>query len=495
MYVFGGLTVRGGGMYNGMYNDLHEYNMDSYFEYQAWTDLSIPAHGVPPSVRYDLGFASSCGCLYVFGGTVVKQEQRRARVGGANDLHEYNVSSQTWTDLSRPVAGSPPVVRSGFGFASWEGSLYVFGGRHGQKWFNDLHAYNIALQTWTERATSTSCTLPLGRTNLALAASNGKLYVFGGERERVFFNDLYEYALPAANRSTDYALPVGCQGYTDETDSLIMEGAEAQQSTASEYSSNAYLGSRMGDGYDGYDGYDSDMGIASASYYSWYFYSSSYYHSAASFGAMEYSNANAYTGSFNIVMQYSAGIYDPGIGHNYGADDGHTVITSLTHYYSGYYGYGMGDSSSIFRTGFGHSYGTGYSANPPTMIQTTPSGVSTSSVGEEGGGGEGGPLGGGLVWYGVGGAVLLCLTLGAGLFAWRRNGCTCSKRRLGEGPHAASARDAEAAAVLMRRQLERVDAGPVPVAPPLRTAPALLAVLAIDPERGLSDPEQVVVGL
>eukprot|EP00961_Rhodomonas_salina_P028808 388471-Rhodomonas_salina.1 len=52
----------------------------------------------------------------------------RMKWGYRNDLHGYTVASGAWSDLSSPSSGSPPSVRLRHGMAAWEGVVYVFGG-------------------------------------------------------------------------------------------------------------------------------------------------------------------------------------------------------------------------------------------------------------------------------------------------------------------------------------------------------------------------------
>jgi hypothetical protein len=52
--------------------------------------------------------------------------------GPRNDLHVYDPASMTWFDLTSHAHGQPPTARSGHGFASVGGKLYVHGGFNGQ---------------------------------------------------------------------------------------------------------------------------------------------------------------------------------------------------------------------------------------------------------------------------------------------------------------------------------------------------------------------------
>jgi hypothetical protein len=49
--------------------------------------------------------------------------------GMLDDLHFYNPTNRTWTDLSgESVSGQVPAARSEHGFTAVRGQLYVFGG-------------------------------------------------------------------------------------------------------------------------------------------------------------------------------------------------------------------------------------------------------------------------------------------------------------------------------------------------------------------------------
>lgn len=47
------------------------------------------------------------------------------------DLHEYDIALAIWTDLSSPSTGTPPSARTNMGLAHSVGKLYVFGGYDG----------------------------------------------------------------------------------------------------------------------------------------------------------------------------------------------------------------------------------------------------------------------------------------------------------------------------------------------------------------------------
>src|SRR6476619_4159661 len=73
------------------------------------------------------------------------------------------------------------------GGAFVDGKFYVAGGRTGNTEdsvnLTSLEAYDPATNTWEQRAP-----MPTGRSEIAVAAFNGELFVFGGELPGVYAN-------------------------------------------------------------------------------------------------------------------------------------------------------------------------------------------------------------------------------------------------------------------------------------------------------------------
>lgn len=148
---------------DGFLHDLHGYEIAS----KTWTDLSTPAAGTMPQARRGFGFCEFDGRLYVYGGSfgnckhifflsftayracsacrgvaagflvcvhghgAVRMTRCLADGQRLKDLHEYDIASRTWTDLSSPITGTAPNERYWFGFAELDGRLYVLGGYNG----------------------------------------------------------------------------------------------------------------------------------------------------------------------------------------------------------------------------------------------------------------------------------------------------------------------------------------------------------------------------
>eukprot|EP00339_Tiarina_fusa_P005869 CAMPEP_0117000320 /NCGR_PEP_ID=MMETSP0472-20121206/2703_1 /TAXON_ID=693140 ORGANISM="Tiarina fusus, Strain LIS" /NCGR_SAMPLE_ID=MMETSP0472 /ASSEMBLY_ACC=CAM_ASM_000603 /LENGTH=265 /DNA_ID=CAMNT_0004699977 /DNA_START=109 /DNA_END=903 /DNA_ORIENTATION=+ len=179
LYVFGG--DNGSESYK---NDLHEYDIAS----AVWTDLSSPTAGPAPSSRVKMGFTGSNGRLYVFGGA---EKLLTGSESYRQDLHEYDIVSGTWTDLSTLSTGTPPSARTSMGFVESNGKLYVFGGYDGSS-KNDLHEYDTALGAWTDLSWPRAGTSPSPRHHMGIAEKDRKLFVFGGSYDSGR-GDLHEY--------------------------------------------------------------------------------------------------------------------------------------------------------------------------------------------------------------------------------------------------------------------------------------------------------------
>ena len=143
----------------------------------AWTDLSDAASGVPPTARYNHGFTSVGGKLYVHGGLDAYDDV-------LGDLHSFDPVAMAWTDLSASVNGTAPTARFRHGFTSAEGKLYVHGGQgawDGSEYpiLGDLHSFDPVAKVWN-LSDAASGTPPTARYEHGFTSTGGKLYVHGG---------------------------------------------------------------------------------------------------------------------------------------------------------------------------------------------------------------------------------------------------------------------------------------------------------------------------
>jgi len=176
MLVFGGYT---GG---GWLNELWSYNISS----NSWTQLNS---STSPSVRSENTaiYLSSSNSMLVFGGYT--------GASWVNDLWSYNISSNTWVQLNPP--NPLPSARAGHTavYVSSSNSMLVFGGYNGASWLNDLWSYNISSNTWSQLNPPNP--LPPGRFgHVAIYDSSNSMFIFGGDGNYNYFNDLWEYSSP-----------------------------------------------------------------------------------------------------------------------------------------------------------------------------------------------------------------------------------------------------------------------------------------------------------
>lgn len=148
--------------------------------------------------------------FYVFGG-----------YGGSflNELHTYNISLNTWSTLS--PSGTPPTARNGACscFDPVNSRLYVFGGYRNASphEMNDLWYYDVSGNSWNE-VTPTGGP-PDARAHAKGLYYNGNFYVYGGHDGTDELNDLWMYDI-SENTWTEISydlvgIPITGHGLTD----------------------------------------------------------------------------------------------------------------------------------------------------------------------------------------------------------------------------------------------------------------------------------------
>lgn len=95
-----------------------------------------------------------------------------------------------WRRLKSHSAGTEA---SGFATASDDDVCYLFGGKIGEQYNNDLFVFNASTFDWTMRGTTGS--IPCKRSGHTLTKIDKSLYVIGGQNENGTLGDIYEYEL------------------------------------------------------------------------------------------------------------------------------------------------------------------------------------------------------------------------------------------------------------------------------------------------------------
>ncbi|KAJ6264183.1 hypothetical protein Dda_0325 [Drechslerella dactyloides] len=130
----------------------------------------------------------------VFGGDTKMNEHDRLD----ETLYLLNTSSRQWS-RAQPM-GDKPSGRYGHTLNILGSKLYVFGGQAEGSFFNDLMAFDLnTLQSNTSRwelllgNTDGSPDFPAKRTNHTVVSYADKLYLFGGTNGVIWFNDVWAY--------------------------------------------------------------------------------------------------------------------------------------------------------------------------------------------------------------------------------------------------------------------------------------------------------------
>ena len=171
----------------------------------SWETLPschVPTAGAPPSAR--LGHSQtihedrsgSAAHLYIFGGRQPEDEgvayDGAEKITSLNDLHRLDLSTGKWEHLH--CAGDTPSPRSYHQMVSANGSLFLFGGMHGDERYNDLYSFNPTTSEWRRLTDG-----PMeGRGGAGVCASSGgpdpRLWVIAGFCGRPV-SDVWEYSM------------------------------------------------------------------------------------------------------------------------------------------------------------------------------------------------------------------------------------------------------------------------------------------------------------
>ncbi|KAK4181390.1 putative Tip elongation aberrant protein 1 [Triangularia setosa] len=143
---------------------------------------ALPA-GPRPSGRYGHSLNILGSKIYIFGGQV---EGYFMNDLAAFDLNQLQMPNNRWEMLiSSSESGGPqgkiPPARTNHSVVTFNDKLYLFGGTNGYQWFNDVWAYDPAVNTWSQL----DCIgyIPSPREGHAAAIVEDVMYIFGGRTE------------------------------------------------------------------------------------------------------------------------------------------------------------------------------------------------------------------------------------------------------------------------------------------------------------------------
>ncbi|XP_062398648.1 leucine-zipper-like transcriptional regulator 1 isoform X1 [Sardina pilchardus] len=114
--------------------------------------------------------------MFVFSG------QSGAKI--TNNLFQFEFNGHIWTRIPTEhlLRGSPPPPQRRYGhtMVAFDRHLYVFGGAADNTLPNELHCYDVDSQTWEVIQPSTDSEMPSGRLFHAAAVIHDAMYIFGG---------------------------------------------------------------------------------------------------------------------------------------------------------------------------------------------------------------------------------------------------------------------------------------------------------------------------
>lgn len=236
IYYFGGYNTR---TYSGnKLNEVHVFDTSS----QIWSKTK--ATGISDTYTLQENTADTInGKIYLFAGYGGPSSATRQ-----NALLEYDPAANTIKTLS--VSGAP-TARTGHASAVIGTTLYIYGGdNNGGTFMNDFYSVDLSKTSLAWKRLSPTPAPALKRTGAAMAAYNGKLYMFGGiemtpgtnsSEEK---NDLYEYD-PSTNtwkQITGINLPPKRQHHTMTVlgDAIYMLGGSTLDRDSDKYNTTEY---------------------------------------------------------------------------------------------------------------------------------------------------------------------------------------------------------------------------------------------------------------
>ncbi|EGC30194.1 hypothetical protein DICPUDRAFT_41793 [Dictyostelium purpureum] len=151
----------------------------------SWENLH-PEGEIPVS-RTNHASAAINDCFYIFGGMY--------KIGPdlvfLNDLFEYNIANNTWTQLRGE--GDVPPPKCGHKLFNLGDKLLLFGGGYGGQWdvkYNDIHIYDRTFNKWTK--VQTKGDIPVCTFTVSWVVGPF-LFVYGGQsvKDDLLTNDLF----------------------------------------------------------------------------------------------------------------------------------------------------------------------------------------------------------------------------------------------------------------------------------------------------------------
>lgn len=141
---------------------------------RQWEEVTQKGECPPTCCNFPVAVAREC--MFVFSG------QSGAKI--TNSLFQFSFKEKVWTRISTEKilrgAPPPPARRYGHTMVSFDRHLYVFGGAADATLSNDLHCFDLDSQTWSIVLPDPESHAPSGRLFHAAAVVNDAMFIFGG---------------------------------------------------------------------------------------------------------------------------------------------------------------------------------------------------------------------------------------------------------------------------------------------------------------------------
>ncbi|XP_026553508.1 leucine-zipper-like transcriptional regulator 1 isoform X1 [Pseudonaja textilis] len=158
---------------NARLNDMWTINLQDR-DLTCWEEVKQTGEIPPSCCNFPVAVCKER--MFVFSG------QSGAKI--TNNLFQFEFKEKIWTRIPTEhlLRGSPPPPQRRYGhtMVAFDRHLYVFGGAADNTLPNELHCYDVDSQTWEVIQPSPDSELPTGRLFHAAAVICDAMYIFGG---------------------------------------------------------------------------------------------------------------------------------------------------------------------------------------------------------------------------------------------------------------------------------------------------------------------------
>ena len=157
---------------NARLNDM--WAIDLTCQNPQWEQINQQGDSPPTCCNFPVAIVDSS--MYVFSG------QSGAKI--TNNLYEFKFEQRCWiripTEHLLRTDASPPQRRYGHSMIAYGQRLYVFGGAADGILDNEVHCFDISSQSWSVIQPSVGSQVPSGRVFHTAAVCGDSMYIFGG---------------------------------------------------------------------------------------------------------------------------------------------------------------------------------------------------------------------------------------------------------------------------------------------------------------------------